>query len=171
MAIKPILTHPNPKLREKSVEIPEEEITGEDTKQLITDMKDTIVAYGAQGLAAVQIGVLKRLFVTVADDEDYRVYINPVLSFEYPDKAMNTEGCLSFPGVLELVKRYEEVNIEAFNEEGKKFQLSADELSAVAIQHEYDHLDGVLFIDHMSRLKKKYILKRVSKLRKQGRIE
>ena len=163
MAILPILTYPDPRL--KAVAEPIEEVTDE-IRTLAQDMAETMYAAPGVGLAANQVGVLKRIFVIdIADEEDpsdLKVFINPEL-MELDGELVYPEGCLSFPGASEEIKRAATVKVRALNEKGESFELVADGLLAVAIQHENDHLNGVLMIDKVGSLKKRKISRQVQK--------
>lgn len=163
MAIRSILHYPDARLRQKAA--PVESITPE-ILELIEDMKETMYAAPGVGLAAPQIGVSLRLFIvdTAGDDEPsrLRVFINPEI-VEKEGKTVWEEGCLSFPGVHEEIERSAKVTVRAMNEQGETFELSADELLGVAIQHENDHLDGVLMIDHMGALRRRLALRKMQK--------
>lgn len=130
----------------------------DEVKQLVDDMAETMYAAPGVGLAATQIGEAVQLFVVdTADDgapSDFRVFINPEI-LEREGEITWSEGCLSFPGVNEEIDRAAKVRVRAQDREGKTFELTAEGLLAVAIQHEYDHLQGVLMIDHMGPLKKR----------------
>lgn len=116
---------------------------------LIEDMIDTMYEADGVGLAAVQVGVLKRIFVIdVYDDFGARIFINPEI-LEVSGKQLGEEGCLSVPGELDDVERPNYVKIKALNENGEEFVLEAEELLARAICHENDHLNGILFVDHV----------------------
>lgn len=163
MTIQVVRTYPDPILREKCEEV--EEITDE-IKELIQDLKDTCKAYQAHGLAAPQIGVAKRVFVTRTVSGEPQVYINPVLTdLEDPGYKME-EGCLSFPGVLQVIERWGDITVTAMDEEGEPRTHCFDEMGAVAIQHELDHLNGVLFIDHVRPLTRRFMLKKLKKATK-----
>lgn len=110
------------------------------------------------GLAAPQVSVLKRLFVTDVEGDKHRTFINPEIIMTSHELAEYEEGCLSFPGLYFVVKRPANVQIQAFNEKGKPFMMDADGLLARVILHEYDHLDGKLFIDRISPFKKERAL-------------
>ncbi len=163
MAIRPILAYPDPKLRE--VAQPVDEVTDE-IRELVEDMAETMYAAPGVGLAANQIGVLKRVFVIdiAADDEpsDLRVFINPEIT-EHTGTQIFTEGCLSFPGASEDIKRAERVHVRALDADGQPFELEADGLLAVAIQHENDHLNGVLMIDKVGPIKRRKIGRQVAR--------
>jgi len=153
--IRTILHYPDKRLREKGKKV--EEFTPE-LSQLIDDMAETMYAAPGVGLAATQIGELYQLFIVdIADAEepsDLRVFINPEF-IEREGEISWQEGCLSFPGVQEDIDRAAKVKVRAQDRTGKFFELEAEGLLAVAIQHEYDHLQGVLMIDHMGPLKKR----------------
>ena len=153
--VRTILHYPDPRLREKGRHI--EPVTDE-IKKLVDDMAETMYAAPGVGLAATQIGEPVQLFVVDTAEEgapsDFRVFINPEILEREGDITWN-EGCLSFPGVNEEIERAAKVRVRAQDREGKTFELEAEGLLAVAIQHEYDHLQGVLMIDHMGPLKKR----------------
>lgn len=166
MTLRKILHFPNPKLRctAKSVA----EVTQE-IQRLISDMFETMYEDNGIGLAATQIGVDLRIFTVDVHEKNKNpiAFINPVIT-EQSGEQKYPEGCLSLPGIFAEVKRAKNIKIEALNKEGKKITLEADGLLSVVIQHEFDHLDGKLFIDHLSPLKKQLIKKKLKKLRKQN---
>jgi peptide deformylase len=153
--IRTILHYPDKRLREKGARV--EQITPE-IQKLIDDMAETMYAAPGVGLAATQIGECLQLFIVDVADEnspsDLRVFINPEIVEKEGDITWQ-EGCLSFPGVQEDVDRAAQIKVKAQGRDGKWFELEAEGLLAVAIQHEYDHLQGVLMIDHMGPLKKR----------------
>lgn len=153
--IRTILHYPDKRLRERGERV--EAITPE-IQQLIDDMAETMYAAPGVGLAATQIGEALQLFIVDIADEnepsDLRVFINPEI-LEREGEITWQEGCLSFPGVQEEVERAAHVRVRAQGRDGKSFELEAEGLLAVAIQHEYDHLQGLLMIDHMGPLKKR----------------
>lgn len=153
--IRTILHYPDKRLREKGERV--EAITPE-IQQLVDDMAETMYAAPGVGLAATQIGEALQLFIIDIADEnepsDLRVFINPEI-LERVGELSWQEGCLSFPGVQEEVDRAARVRVRAQGRDGKWFELEAEGLLAVAIQHEYEHLQGVLMIDHMGPLKKR----------------
>lgn len=155
MAIRTILHYPDKRLRNKAE--PVREITPE-IRALVEDMAETMYAAPGVGLAAPQVGASLRIFVIdVAPSDmpsDLRVFLNPeIVSRE--GVVIWEEGCLSFPGIHEEIERAESVTVRAMGIDGKTFELSAQGLLAIAIQHEYDHLDGTLMIDHLSLLKRR----------------
>ncbi len=157
MAVRTILHYPDPRLREKAR--PVAEVTPA-IKQLVEDMAETMYAAPGVGLAATQIGEPHRIFVIdiASDDEpsQLRVFINPEIVARDGELVWE-EGCLSFPGVTEDIDRAAKVRVRALDAEGKPFELDCEELLAVAVQHELDHLDGVLMIDRMGALKKRIV--------------
>lgn len=158
MAVLPILFYPDKRLREPGQPV---EVFDEALATLVQDMAETMYAAPGVGLAATQIGVAKRLFiidVATSDDEpsDLRVFINPEI-IERVGGIKYEEGCLSFPGVHEEVDRAERVKVRAQDATGETFELEADGLLAVAIQHENDHLDGKLMVDHLGMLRRRLV--------------
>ncbi|WP_437616548.1 peptide deformylase [Sorangium sp. So ce834] len=163
MAIRTILHYPDPRLRQKAQ--PVGDITPEITK-LIDDMAETMYAAPGVGLAATQIGEPHRIFlVDVASDNEpsnLLVFINPEI-VRQDGQQVGPEGCLSFPGISEDIKRAERVSVRARGRDGATFEIAADGLLAVAIQHELDHLDGMLMIDRMGTLKKRIVQRKMQK--------
>jgi peptide deformylase len=153
--VRTILHYPDKRLRERGKKV--EAVTPELCK-LIDDMAETMYAAPGVGLAATQIGEALQLFIIdIADAEepsDLKVFINPSI-LEATGELTWQEGCLSFPGVQEEIDRAAHVRVRAQDRDGKWFELEAEGLLAVAIQHEYDHLQGQLMIDHMGPLKKR----------------
>ena len=140
-------------------------------KELIADMWETMYAAKGVGLAAPQIGLSKRISVidtSVGEDESKKiVIINPEIVFK-EGKQTDEEGCLSIPGFREPVTRANKVTVKAQNERGEPVELSGEELLARALQHEIDHLNGILFINHLSSLKRDLIKRKIRKLQKAG---
>jgi peptide deformylase len=153
--VRTILHYPDKRLREKGTKI--EAVTPE-LRKLIDDMAETMYAAPGVGLAATQIGEPLQLFIVdIADNDepsDLKVFINPEI-LESSGELTWQEGCLSFPGVQEEIDRAAHVRVRALNRDGKAFEIEAEGLLAVAIQHEYDHLQGKLMIDKMGPLKKR----------------
>jgi peptide deformylase len=153
--VRTILHYPDKRLREHGKKIA---AVTDAIKQLIDDMAETMYAAPGVGLAATQIGEALQLFIIdIADSEepsDLRIFINPEI-LETDGELTWQEGCLSFPGVTEEIDRAARVRVRALDRDGKVFELEAEGLLAVAIQHEYDHLQGQLMIDHMGPLKKR----------------
>ena len=145
MAILEIVKYGKEILRQKCV--PVEELN-EEIQNLIKDMKETLIATGGVGLAAPQVGVSKRLFIynDLEEEENYHALINPTIKKKVGSE-IGIEGCLSVPGMHGMVERAYSVIVEGTNEEGKKVRIKAKELLARCMQHEYDHLDGVIYLD------------------------
>jgi peptide deformylase len=169
VALREILEYPDPRLRE--VAKPVAAVTPE-IQALVDDMAETMYAAPGCGLAATQLGIPHRIFVVDCAEEDepsdLKVFINPEI-IEKDGVVVWTEGCLSFPGVREEIKRAETVKVRALGRDGKPFELEADGLLAVAIQHETDHLDGVLMIDKLNALKKRMMGRKLAQARKEQR--
>ena len=168
MAKKKILSIPDPLLRKVS-----EPVLKVDTevKKLMDDMLETMYAAPGIGLAAVQIGILKRAIVIDLSKEDGKrnplFLVNPEITFKSKELTTYEEGCLSIPNQFAEVKRPSECKINFLDYNGKKDELHAKGLLATCIQHEIDHLNGILFIDHLSKLKKDLILKKTKKQKKE----
>lgn len=169
MAIRTILHYPDKRLR-----IPGEAVTdfGPELQELVDDMAETMYAAPGVGLAATQLGIAKRVFlidIATGDDEpsDLRVFVNPEI-LETSGEVSWEEGCLSFPGVHQEIDRAERVKVRARDRDGKLFELEADGLLAVAIQHENDHLEGKLMVDHLGMLKKRMVHRQMVKRASEG---
>ncbi len=162
MAIVPIRTFGDPVLRQRAQEV--ERLT-DLHRRVARDMIDTMRAAPGVGLAAPQIGVMERIFVWEVDDRS-GVVINPVITWRSDVTVEGEEGCLSLPGLYYPVIRAAEVRVEGLDDSGDAIVLEAEELLARVVQHEVDHLDGVLFIDHLSMLKRNMIMRRLQKLKK-----
>ena len=163
MAIRNLLHYPDPPLRQKAAHVNTVEPR---IQKLIDDMAETMYAAPGVGLAANQIGEPYRIFIIdiAAEDEPSNliIFVNPeILSKD--GEEVGPEGCLSFPGVNEDIKRAARVRVRALDRDGKPFELAADGLLAVAIQHEMDHLDGLLMIDRMGMLKKRIVHRKMQK--------
>lgn len=166
MATLPILCYPDPRLRTKAVPVP---VVDETIARLVDDLLETMYAAPGIGLAATQVNVHKRvLVVDVSEGRDQPLaFVNPVIELAEGEQERD-EGCLSVPGFFEPVTRAEHIRVQALNRDGEPFALEAEGLLAVCIQHECDHLEGKLFVDYISKLKRGRIR---SKLRKQERRE
>ena len=164
MSVKPILTEPNKQLRQISKPV---ENVGDEERRLMDDMLDTMYAATGIGPAAIQIGVPKRIIVMdISRDEDKkepRYFVNPVIKNKNNETSKYEEGCLSVPDQFAEIERPNECEVEYLDYNGKKQLLKAAGLLATCIQHEMDHLEGVLFIDYLSKLKKSMIIKKLSK--------
>ena len=165
MALLEILHFPDPRLRKKAT--PVTKVTDK-TRQLAENMLETMYDASGIGLAAVQINVQKRIVVidTSEDKSEPLVFINPEIINKQGERE-HKEGCLSVPEAYELVTRANTIKVKALDRDGKPFELDADALLATCIQHEIDHLDGKLFVDYISNLKRQRIKKRLEKLSKQ----
>ncbi len=166
MAILDILHYPDPRLRTKASLVTE---VTQEVRQLVDDMFETMYTAPGIGLAATQVNVHRRVIV-VDTSEDHTAslcLINPEILDREGEEQMD-EGCLSVPGVYETVMRAERVRIRALDRDGNVFEQWADGLLAVCIQHEIDHLDGKLFVDYLSSLKRQRIRKKLEKEGRQG---
>ena len=164
MTVKTILKEPNQILRQISKPV---EKVGKEEQQLMNDMLDTMYSANGIGLAAIQIGVPKRIIVMdLSKDENKkepRYFVNPVIKDKDISKSTYEEGCLSVPNQFAEVNRPSTCEIEFLDYDGNKKILNASGLLATCIQHEMDHLEGILFIDYLSKLKKMMIVKKLSK--------
>ena len=176
MAIRRIYETPDPVLRQISKPV---EAFDDELKTLVADMFETMYAAPGIGLAAVQVGVPIRLLVIDLQEpenpdnpespnvKDPRVFINPEILWHSDDEVPYTEGCLSVPEQYAEVMRPDRIRAKWQDEKGKSYEEDIDGLLAVCLQHEMDHLEGVLFIDHLSRLKRDMVLKKLAKWRKE----
>ncbi|MFW6250295.1 MAG: peptide deformylase [Alkalispirochaetaceae bacterium] len=135
----------------------------EETKDLAVRMIEAVQHYEGIGLAAPQVNVLQRMFIVYLRDDKPRVFINPEILETSMEENVIEEGCLSIPGIYAEVKRPAEVSVQAFDQRGKPFTLEAEGMLARVIQHEYDHLNGVLFTDHLSDGKRQRLMKKYRK--------
>ena len=167
MALREILIVPDPRLKKECEPVAE---VNDEIRELLNDMLETMYAAPGIGLAAPQIGVMKRVVVMdVSDDKDKPEpikLINPEIIWESEDTSVYQEGCLSIPEQYADVERPAEVGLRYLDENGKEHEIEADGLLATCIQHELDHLDGILFTDYLSALKRNMIMKKVQKLQK-----
>jgi peptide deformylase len=173
MAIREIVEVPDPRLRQ--ISSPVEEVTDE-IRELVSDMFETMYAAPGIGLAAIQVGVAKRILVIDLQEPEEEggepvknphVFINPEIVTHSDQEVPYTEGCLSVPDQFAEVDRPDKIRARWLDLDGKQQEKDIDGLLAVCLQHEMDHLNGVLFIDHLSRLKRDMILKKLAKLRKE----
>ena len=164
MTIKKILTEPNKILREVSLTV---EKVGQEEKLLMDDMLETMYHANGIGLAAIQVGVPKRIIVLdISKNEKEKnpmFFVNPVIKNKNLNLSTYEEGCLSVPNQFAEIDRPSSCEIEYLNYNGEKSFLKAEGLLATCIQHEMDHLQGILFIDYLSKLKKTMIIKKLSK--------
>ena len=166
--MRKIVIEPDPILRKKSENL---EKVDNDIRKLLDEMLKTMYAAPGIGLAAVQIGILKRLVVIDISKEDQKknplFLINPVITYKSKNTSIYEEGCLSLPGHFAEIERPSECSVDYIDYNGKEKKLKADGLLATCIQHEVDHLNGVLFIDYLSKLKKDMIIKKLIKHKKE----
>lgn len=168
MALLPILQHPDPRLRQKARPV---EDFGPSLQRLIDDMFETMYAAPGVGLAATQVGVALRLAVmdTSEDKTEQVVLINPEI-LEAADRQAMEEGCLSVADYRDTVDRYNRLRMRALDRKGQPFEIQAEGLMAQAIQHEIDHLDGKLYIDYLSALKRERLKKKLAKEARNARV-
>lgn len=165
MALREIITVPNPLLKQVSQPV---EAVDDELRALMDDMLETMYDAPGIGLAAIQIGVPKRVIVMdlsrEGEEKQPRYYVNPEILWASEETAPYEEGCLSVPEYFDEVERPARVKLRYLNYHGEQVEEDADGLFAVCIQHEMDHLEGILFIDHLSRLKREQAVKKVKKL-------
>ncbi|MDA8918321.1 peptide deformylase [Candidatus Pelagibacter sp.] len=166
MSVKTILIEPNKLLRQISKSVDK---VGDEERALMDDMLDTMYDAPGIGLAAIQIGIPKRIIVMdISRDEDKkepRYFVNPIIKNRNEEKVKYEEGCLSVPDQFAEIERPNTCEVEYLDYDGKKQLLKAEGLLATCIQHEMDHLEGILFIDYLSKLKKSMIIKKLSKIK------
>ena len=164
MAVKTIITEPNSILRQISKPV---EKVGKEEQNLMDDMLDTMYSANGIGLAAIQIGIPKRIIVLdISKDENKKepmYFVNPIIKNKDSENSTYEEGCLSVPNQFAEIDRPKTCRVEYLDYYGKKSFLDAEGLLATCIQHEMDHLEGILFIDYLSKLKKSMIIKKLSK--------
>jgi len=152
MTLLPILTYPNPTLKEKCLDVTTFDA---ELSKTLDNMLETMYDANGVGLAGSQVGILKRITVIdISEAENEKLeLVNPTI-IEQTGKTSSEEGCLSIPEYQAVVTRSDKIKVQAYDRNGKEFELDADELLAICIQHEIDHLDGILFVDRLSRLKR-----------------
>jgi peptide deformylase len=164
MAVREILVVPNPVLKQSSEPVDQ---VDDALRALMDDMLETMYAAPGIGLAAIQIGVPKRVIVMdlarEGEEKQPRRFVNPEIVWKSEETVPYEEGCLSVPEYFDEVERPAKVKLRYLNEKGEAVEEEAEGIFAVCIQHEMDHLDGVLFIDHLSRLKREQAVKKVKK--------
>jgi peptide deformylase len=180
MTIRKILTEPNKVLRKKSLKV---ENVNKDIQQLMDDMLETLYAAPGIGLAAIQVGVAKRVIVMdisrsrndigrdKKEDKEQKnpmYFVNPEIVWKSEDRFTYEEGCLSVPNQFAEIDRPKQCNVKYLDYNGQPQELKADGLLSICIQHEIDHLEGILFIDYLSKLKKEMIIKKLSKQTKES---
>lgn len=161
MALLPVLKYPDPRLHKIAAKV---ERVDDQVRSLIRDMAETMYAAPGIGLAATQVDVHRRIIVIdISETRDQlRTFINPEI-LDKSGEAEWEEGCLSVPGIYEKVTRAQRVRVTAINAEGAQYTVEAEDLLAVCIQHEMDHLEGKVFVERLSRLKQQRILSRLKK--------
>ncbi len=167
MALLPILEFPDPRLRTKAVPVEAANVTTAEFQRLLDDMFETMYDAPGIGLAASQVDVHQRFMVIDISEEKNQpqVFINPELS-DKDGEQVYQEGCLSVPGIFADVTRADEITVRFLDRQGQPQELRADGLLAVCIQHEMDHLEGKLFVDYLSPLKREMVRKKLAKQRK-----
>ena len=167
MTTRPIITAPDPRLQAISTDVDK---VDDEIRKLVDDMADSMYAAEGIGLAAIQIGVPKRVIVIDLDQKEGkknpRAFINPKITWASEETAVFEEGCLSVPEIWDDVERPARIRCEYLDRDGNKQLLEADGMLATCLQHEMDHLNGVLFIDHLSRLKRSMAIKKLTKAKK-----
>ena len=168
MAQLPILEFPDPRLRTKATEVDVRWLEQVETQQLIDDMFETMYEAPGIGLAASQVDVHRRFMVIDISEDRTRplVFVNPRITASSGEQVYQ-EGCLSVPGIFADVARAETIAVSALDRHGEAFEMHVDGLLAVCIQHEMDHLEGRLFVDYLSPLKREMVRKKLAKQRKQ----
>ena len=166
MSIRTIITEPNKLLRQVSKPVTK---VGKKEQELMRDMLETMYAANGIGLAAIQVGIPQRIIVMDISKKEKkkepRFFVNPIINNKDPIKATYEEGCLSVPNQFANVDRPSKCDVEYLDYNGNKQLLKAEGLLATCIQHEMDHLEGILFIDYLSKLKRSMIIKKLSKLK------
>ena len=172
MAVLKLYEYPDEVLRQKCERVTK---VDDELRKFLDDMLETMYVDKGCGLAAPQVGVTKRIIVLDPNpsDEDLSVrrpmfLINPEIVWRSEETVLFNEGCLSLPGQRADVERYERLRVHFTDYNGKEQEILADELLAIILQHEIDHLDGVLYIDHLSRLKRSRLLKKLDKFREEN---
>ena len=167
MALLPILEFPDPRLRTRAVPVDAAAVPGAEFQRLLDDMFETMYDAPGIGLAASQVDVHQRFMVIDVSEEKDRplVFINPEITARQGEQVYQ-EGCLSVPGIFADVTRADAITVSAIGRDGQPFEMQADGLLAVCIQHEMDHLDGKLFVDYLSPLKREMVKKKLAKQRK-----
>ena len=168
MAIRQILTEPNKALRQKSLKV---DVVDQGIRKLMDDMLETMYAAPGIGLAAIQVGVPKRVIVLdIAKKDEPKqptYFVNPEIIEKSQNNSSYEEGCLSVPGQFAEIERPDRCHIKYLDYQGKSKEMKAEGMLATCIQHEMDHLEGILFIDYLSKLKRSMIVKKLSKQKKE----
>ncbi len=169
-----LYTYPHPVLKKKAEPV---EAVDDDIRQLLDDMLETMYADAGVGLAAPQVGVSKRILVIDYEQPEKggpgrpRYFVNPEIIWVSDERIVGSEGCLSVPGQHADVERYAAVKVRYLDYDGCPKEIMADDFLAIVLQHEIDHLDGILYIDRISRLKREMLLKKMRKEEKARRSE
>ena len=167
MALKKILTEPNKILRKKSIAV---EVVDKDLQRIMDDMLETMYAAPGIGLAAIQIGIPKRVIVLdIASKDEPKnpmFFVNPEIIEKSKNNSTYEEGCLSVPGQFAEIERPDKCHVKYLDYYGQPKEIKAEGMLATCIQHEMDHLEGILFIDYLSKLKKSMIIKKLSRQKK-----
>tara|TARA_Y100001970_G_scaffold286484_1_gene408770 strand:+ start:307 stop:831 length:525 start_codon:yes stop_codon:yes gene_type:complete len=168
MAIRQILTEPNKALRQKSIRV---DVVDEEIQKLMDDMLETMYAAPGIGLAAIQVGIPKRVIVLDLSRKDEpkkpMYFVNPEILNKSENNSTYEEGCLSVPGQFAEIDRPKKCHVKYLDYNGKPQEIKAEGMLATCIQHEIDHLEGILFIDYLSKLKRTMIVKKLSKQKKE----
>ena len=168
MAIRQILTEPNKALRQKSIRV---DVVDGEIQKLMDDMLETMYAAPGIGLAAIQVGIPKRVIVLDLSRKDEpkkpMYFVNPEILNKSENNSTYEEGCLSVPGQFAEIDRPEKCHVKYLDYNGKSQEIKAEGMLATCIQHEIDHLEGILFIDYLSKLKRSMIAKKLSKQKKE----
>lgn len=166
MALMPIVQYPDPRLAMKADVVT---VFDEKLKQLAADMAETMYEAPGVGLAATQVGRnIRMVVIDISEEKDkLQVFVNPEITERSDDLQECEEGCLSLPGIYEKVRRPSHVKVKAQDLDGKTFELECDDLMAVCVQHELDHLEGTVFVDHLSALKKERAAQKLAKRRRE----
>ena len=167
MSVKSILTEPNKLLRRVSKPV---DFVGKEEQKIMDDMLDTMYEANGIGLAAIQIGIPKRIIVLdIGKDQKNKkpmYFVNPIIKNKNIEKTSYEEGCLSVPGQFAEIERPDKCHVKYLDYYGQPKEIKAEGMLATCIQHEIDHLEGILFIDYLSKLKKSMIIKKLSKQKK-----
>lgn len=167
MAIRPILTAPDPRLKAVSESVAK---VDDEIRKLVDDLVESMYAADGIGLAAIQVGVAKRVLVMDIDQRDGKknpmTFINPEILWASDEMATFQEGCLSVPEIWDDVERPARIRAAYLDRNGARQELEADGLFATCLQHEMDHLNGVLFLDHLSKLKRSIALRKLAKAKR-----
>ncbi len=164
MALLHVLQFPDPLLRKKARSVVN---VDDNVRKIVDDMFETMYEQVGVGLAAIQVNIQQRIIVMDVSENRSQPYcfINPEIIIR-EGVQYETEGCLSFPGVFDKVERAAKIRVKALDKEGKSFELDAEDILSICIQHEIDHLDGILFVDHLSRVKQERARKKLEKMRR-----